>query len=129
MLLLLFVLFATCTSLANAEIVKYYYVILLKESVATPAIKVKPRTKNREQNVRDSQPTRNRNIEKVHTLLATYDIDRKYVKHIYADALVGFSAMLTPEQVAALQRNPDVQDVYEDHRGRLEFFFIECKPI
>lgn len=108
--------------LAQAKPVQDQYVVVLKESAATPVIKLPTRTTNRAKKARDNQPARNKNIKTIQALLANIGIDTKNVKHIYADVLVGFAGKLSPAQVAALRRNPDVEGIYQDNKSTIQFF-------
>ncbi len=123
--------------------------VVLKESAATPVVKQSPRvttpeheirddapakdqgtarskqpprTTAREQKLRDTAPARKRNVAKIQALLADNGIKLKNVKHIYADVLVGFAGKLSPAQVAALKRHPDVENVYQDYKSSIQFF-------
>lgn len=91
------------------------YIVTLKESSANPVALQQVLSTSREESVSLNQPQRNANLSKLSQVRRASNIQEGKVIAEYADALVGFTATLTPEEVALLSANADVEGVYQDY--------------
>jgi subtilisin family serine protease len=108
-----------CSTLLQAQKEKVgpipdQYIVLFKENVATPTIKIAPKSEDREQEYANKDVARSKTLSVVDELIARNGIKSESVKSRYADAFVGFVATLTREQVASLQRDPSIESVDQD---------------
>lgn len=94
------------------------YIVVLKESIAKPVIKSGIPT-GRTANAPNKE-LRQQNNAKINVLQANHRINPSMVLYTYADAIVGFSARLSDTEVIALQNDPQVEGVYQDHKLELE---------
>jgi subtilisin family serine protease len=96
------------------------YVVMLKETVAVPVVKVQKRNADRVQQAIDNQPARDANLQKLRALYEKYAIAPTAIQHQYTDVLVGFAAKLTSTQRTALKADPNVEGVYQDAVAQLQ---------
>lgn len=104
------------------------YIVLLKTSAATPVTVQEIASASREQTVVLNQPKRDANLGKLASIRHEMHIAGETVIAEFADAFVGFSARLTPEEVARLNTHPDVEGVYQDYYIQLETQSDEGPP-
>ena len=95
------------------------YIVVLKESFATPVVKSGLNT-NRAANAPNKE-LRKRNLDKIKNLLVKQKIKESDILFNYADALVGFSVKLSEPQVQDLQKDPAVQGVFKDYEVQLAY--------
>jgi hypothetical protein len=110
----------TALPTGSQTLVAGHDVIMLKETVAVPVVKVQKRNPNRVQQAVDNQPARDANLQKLRALYAKYGIAPTAIQHQYADVLVGFAATLTTTQRTALKADPNVEGVYQDAVAQLQ---------
>ena len=89
------------------------YIVILKESAATPVIKQESKTSNRTQKASDNE------AKALNAYLKIKGAKQGDVKCEYVYATVGFAAKLTPDELAKVKANPDVQGVYQDYEIKL----------
>jgi subtilisin family serine protease len=121
--LLFFVfLFATVNTWSQKQkksnILPGQYIVVLKASIATPLIKSGLNT-NRGANSPNKE-LREQINNKIKELHAKHKLNPKSILFTYTDAIVGFSAKLTAEEVKRLKNDPWVEAVYEDRELQLE---------
>ncbi len=91
------------------------YIVLVKESAASPVSLQELGAEDRESAYVQNAGKRNQNLQFLSSLRTSAGIGNAQVLAEYADALVGFSALLSPEQVSALSQNPVVEGVFQDY--------------
>jgi hypothetical protein len=96
------------------------YIVVIKESAATPVIKQQKKNEDREQKFKDNNNTRETNLKKLNDVKERKNIKEESVKNNYSDAIVGFAAKLSKEEADALKNDPEVAGVYPD----MELSFI-----
>lgn len=106
------------------------YIVLLKETVAVPTI-MQQTTPNEDRvaGAANSQRATEANLAIVRAVAARNGIPTTAIQEEFADVIVGFSATLSPDQVARLQADPSVEVVEPDHfvgLGALEFYENPC---
>lgn len=100
---------------AKPEIIPGKYIVLIKESIAEPAIlNSRKEIRNRSEKFKENELKRRANLKVVDEIISNYKIKKSLVKQYYADLLVGFSAELTPAEVKLLQADPHVKGVFPD---------------
>lgn len=105
------------------------YIVMLKETAARPVILDETiNAAGREETYQSNQTKRQSNLEKTAQVRRTAGLSESKVLAEYADALVGFSANLSPEEVAALTANPDVESVSQDYIVQLDLQSDEGRP-
>lgn len=97
------------------------YIVLIKESVAQPVALQELTDSDRESAANLNNSKRNLNLQLLANLRKASTISEEQVKSDYADAIVGFSASLSPEQVSSLSQNPLVEGVFPD-------FYVSAGP-
>ncbi|MBU6341756.1 MAG: S8 family serine peptidase [Bacteroidetes bacterium] len=96
-------------------IIPNQYVVLLKETTATPVCLLETELPDREQTAQANEALRSNNLLKIKKIRSAAGIAETSVLDYYTDAISGFVAQLTPQQVSVLQQNPDVEGVYPDY--------------
>ena len=104
------------------------YIVALKTSAAMPVALQETAGSTRDQTVLFNQPKREANLSKLSLIRQAANIAEGNVIAQFADALVGFSAILTAAEVAKLSANPDVEGVYQDYSIQLDAQMQESKP-
>jgi hypothetical protein len=94
------------------------YIVVLKESFAAPVVR-SGLTSNRAAN-KPKKELRQQNNAKLKSLQSRQRINESAIIFDYTDAIVGFSAKLSDAEVLALQNDPSVEGVYQDHKIQLE---------
>ena len=97
------------------EAIPGQYIVILKESAATPVIKKQKKNINREQKFNDNNEERQKNLNKVKEVRQRKNIKESDVLEEYADVTVGFSAKLNDKEKKDLESDPDVEAVYQDY--------------
>jgi subtilisin family serine protease len=104
------------------------YIVILKESAASPVIKKQKKNNNREKKFNDNKPEREKNLAKVKEVQNKKKIKSSSVLNEYADVIVGFSAKLSDAEKSALQSDADVDGVYQDYYVDLPPMTLEPNP-
>lgn len=104
------------------------YIIVLKESSAKPVVKDQKTNDNREQKVTGNRAAREKNITKLKSVAKGKNIKESSIVNEFADVLVGFSAKLTGAEKKALESDPDVDYIVQDHSIELEPSKAEANP-
>lgn len=91
------------------------YIVLLKESAATPVSLQEFTSEDRESTYQQNSAKRQQNLTLLSNLRNAAGIAPNKVLADYADVVVGFSATLSPEEVARLSANPLIEGVYQDY--------------
>jgi len=121
LLLFIFMLSHCCIWSQNQKtsvLIPGQYIVVLKESFAKPVVKsglTTDRTANK-----PNKELRQQNNTKLKSLQLRQRINESAILFDYADAIVGFSAKLSDAEVLALQNDPSVEGVYQDHKIQLE---------
>lgn len=89
------------------------YIVILKESAATPVIKQETKNSNRLQKASDNES------KALNAYLKLKGAKMGDIKGEYVYAVVGYTAVLTPEELAKVKANPDVQGIYQDFEIKL----------
>ncbi len=98
------------------------YIIILKETAASPVIKNQKQNSNREQKAELNRPDREKNMQKIRDLQVKNNINRSSILMEFADVVVGFSAKLNDSEKKKLERDVDVEAVFRD-------YFVELDPL
>lgn len=104
------------------------YIITLTEKVAAPLALSRKTSATADRAVAPHQPERAAILSQIAQFCRANQIPEAQVVARFADVLVGFSAKLTPAQVAKLAAAPEVQGVYQDYKVRLETQLPEKAP-
>ena len=96
------------------------YIVVLKESAASPVVKQQKKNEDREEKFKDNDNARENNLKKLKELRTLKNIKEENVKNNYTDVIVGFAAKLSKDQAEALKNDPQVEAVYPD----MELSFI-----
>lgn len=104
------------------------YIVALKESAALPVALQETAGATREENTTINQTKRENNLTTLTQVRKAAGIAENRVLAEYADAIVGFSATLTPEEVGKLAARPEVEGVYQDYLISLEIQAEEGAP-
>jgi Subtilase family/Peptidase inhibitor I9 len=104
------------------------YIVLIKESYASPVALQEATTEDRESAFNLNDGKRTQNLQFLASVRNTAAISSTQVLAEYADAVVGFSAKLTSEQVGMLRQNPAVEGVFQDYYVSTEPEAIERVP-
>ncbi|MBN8679763.1 MAG: S8 family serine peptidase [Chitinophagales bacterium] len=91
------------------------YIVLLKENAATPVALQEVAYEDRETAYQQNNTKRLQNLMLLANLRNAAGVAPANVLADYADVIVGFSALLSPQQVAQLSGNPLVEGVYQDY--------------
>lgn len=105
--------------------IKGQYIVVLKETVAKPVIKLQQKTSSRDSKIRAAKEIRDNNVAKIREVQQKLSITKSAVKAEYADVLCGFLANLSVEEVKQLKLNPNIQGVYQDFQIDLPELAIE----
>jgi len=84
-----------------------------------PIVVAVPGGKDRAANVQNTKEVRARITNIINDVLGSAKVAKDAVMHTYQDAIVGFTAKLTPAQVELLKKNPNVMGVYPDFMFQL----------
>ncbi len=104
------------------------YIVILKESAASPIVKKQKKNNDREKKFNDNKPEREKNLAKVKSVQNKKKIKSASVLSEYADVVVGFSAKLSDAEKNALQSDEEVEGVYQDYYFDLEPVVVEANP-
>jgi subtilisin family serine protease len=104
------------------------YIVILKESAASPIIKKQKKNNDREKKFNENKPERDKNLAKVKAVQNKKNIKSASVLNEYADVVVGFSAKLTDSEKNALQSDNEVEGVYQDYYFDLGPVVVEANP-
>jgi subtilisin family serine protease len=91
------------------------YIVLLKETAATPVALQETVTEDRESAYLQNNLKRQQNLQLLANLRTAAGIAPSKVLADFADVVVGFSATLSPQEVTQLSANPLVEGVYQDY--------------
>jgi subtilisin family serine protease len=108
-------LFVSHLSAQSEDAIPGQYIVLIKESAAQPVALQETNGNDREATVSLNAAKRNQNLQLLANLRSNSGLSETQVLAEFADALVGFTATLSPEQVSALSRNPMVEGVFQDY--------------
>ena len=122
-------LFSILTKAQNAKPIAGQYIVILKESAATPVIKKQKKNDNREQKFNDNKPERDKNMAKLKEVRQRKNINESLVLADYGDVTVGFAAKLTEKEKKDLESDPDIEGVYQDHSFDIGPFTPEINSI
>jgi subtilisin family serine protease len=115
-LMLLLGLFASAQIFAQTDgPIPGQYIVLIRETSASPVSLQEATAEDRESSATLNAGKRNQNLQLLASLRNTVAIANTQVLAEYADAIVGFTATLTPEQVSSLSQNPAVEGVFQDY--------------
>lgn len=104
------------------------YIVALKESAAKPVALQETAGATREETSTLNQTKRENNLTTLAQVRKAAGISEGNVLAEFADAIVGFSATLTPEEVNKLAARPEVEGVYQDYLIQLEIQSAESTP-
>jgi subtilisin family serine protease len=104
------------------------YIVILKESAATPVIKKQKKNNDREKKFNDNKPEREKNMAKLKQVQQKKNIKANSVLNEYADVTVGFSAKLSEGEKTALQNDAEIEGVYQDYYVDIPPVVIEKNP-
>ncbi|MBL7826844.1 MAG: S8 family serine peptidase [Saprospiraceae bacterium] len=104
------------------------YIVMLKESAATPVALNETVGIDRTSTYEQNQLKRSTNLNKLVQLRQANGVPENKVVAEYADALVGFTADLTPAEVAKLSASPDVENVTQDYTIQMDAQVDEGAP-
>lgn len=113
---------------AQTEIIPGQYIVTLKESAALPVCLQESTDADREVSAALNETKRSVNLDKIHNLQTKAGVDSRTVIAEFADAIVGFVAQLSEDQVALLRADPDVENVGSDYYYALSQPIIESNP-
>lgn len=113
---------------AQTEIIPGQYIVTLKESVALPVCLQETTGADRELTAALNETKRSGNLGKVHALQTKAGLSGTAIVAEFADAIVGFVAQLSDEQVARLRADPDVENVGPDYYYSLAQPILESNP-
>ncbi len=91
------------------------YIVLLKETSAIPVALQDTLTEDREASYSLTSGKRIQNLLVLENVRNASGIQKSEVLAEYADAIVGFTASLSPEEVTRLSNHPDVEGVFQDY--------------
>lgn len=95
--------------------IKDHYIVQMKESFGRPLVKVRDRsTRDRQANFRAKEGARKALRSKLQSFTSKYKLSSREVRAVYTDAVVGFTAKLTPSQMKAIQSDPAVSGIWQD---------------
>ena len=115
MLTALVVFFVTSSIAQKSQPIPGQYIVILKESAATPVINKQKKNDNREQKFNDNNQERQKNLDKLKEVRQKKNIKESSVLSEYADVTVGFSAKLTDKEKKDLEADPEIEGVYLDY--------------
>lgn len=116
--------------LEDMQMIPDQYVVLLKETSAKPVILQDiAATEDRSRKEASGQRAREANEAIIRTVAARSEIKEDAILHEYADVIVGFAAILSPDQVSRLQADPDVEEVAQDFEFGLTDTYVEYDPV
>lgn len=108
---------------AQSGIIPGQYIVSVKESIATPVCLQETVGEDRESTRLLNEAKRNENLNKVRLIQSRSGIGSDAVLAEFADAVVGFVAKLTEEQVALLKQDPSIESVSPD------FYYTLAQPL
>jgi subtilisin family serine protease len=121
-------LFVVQNMQAQTEIIPGQYIVTLKESAALPVCLQETTDADREVSAALNETKRSGNLSKVHALQAKIGLSSAAVVAEFADAIVGFVAQLSDDQLARLRADPDVENVGSDYYYALSQPMLESNP-
>lgn len=104
------------------------YIVILKESAASPVVKKQKKNNNREQKANSNKPEREKNLKKLKDVQNKKNIKQSSVLNEYADVIVGFSAKLNDSEKKALESDSEIEGVYQDYYLELDPTPVEANP-
>jgi hypothetical protein len=103
----------------STDIIPGQYIVVLKESFATPVIK-KGLNTNRSANA-PNKDSRDQNLDKLKKIQARLKLNASGILYNYTDAVVGFATKLSEAEINSLQNDPSVAGIYQDHKIQLSY--------
>ncbi len=90
------------------------YIVVMKESFASPLVKSGKKNNDREQKAKDNQGKRDESNAKTKEFRGKKGIEESSVLANYADLFVGFTAKMPKNKADELSDDPDVESVVQD---------------